>query len=695
MIPQVKYEQTLTSGNMVSSEASIEMTPEMYELLSSGVYTDKIMAVIREVICNARDAQVVSGTSKGIYVHIPTRFSPFFSVRDYGTGLTEQEIMQLYLRYGHSDKRGSNDLIGGLGIGSKSPLAYTDSFIVSSVVNGVKTTYNIFKEKGIPKVVKLNSLLTLEDNGIEVKVSVRSHEIDEFSRKFVKFCSFFDYKVESNVTLPPKVTPTLSSGDFEFYKDGIRYFENGTYARMAGVLYKISKEHNALSFTRDYRHSSITILNFNVGELSVAASRESLSENDETVKNIISKKNLVEKEYLKVIEKSATSEKTLATFLKVLVTTNHINTNFSSYTKDVANFKFNNETVAEISDKVKDLQFRTIFRYIRKNADGFSHISSVHPDVTYYLYDDGCKGILKLARYLSNNSNLSFGKIVILSSESEVKLLEWMYGKGNIILHKSSAEYIKAFPKGSKVINTQKLGIYTCFGEEVKTLKEDTEGFYLVYNNHEREINKLTTDEKEVPLHSFDDTCRALKWITKQTKKEVNIYLCRKGGLKAIKKTKLKLLHESELQEYIEKLFAPEQKNDILHLTLVNALEADSLKPLASLLAELAKRGNTKNLFNKEENMIFNSLYLGYNKGNLTSLGKNTWYTHEIKLLAKILFGDNLISAITTVKEKIRSVREGFPLANVYTTYLNNRPFIEHYEMYINTVINNTTKEES
>ena len=72
-------------------------------------------------------------------VHLPTILEPYFSVRDYGTGLTDQEIESIYTTYFESTKTNSNEYIGALGLGSKSPFSYTDNFTVTSVKNGSKS----------------------------------------------------------------------------------------------------------------------------------------------------------------------------------------------------------------------------------------------------------------------------------------------------------------------------------------------------------------------------------------------------------------------------------------------------------------------------------------------------------------------------------------------------------------------------
>ena len=73
-----------------------------------------------------------------------------FSVRDYGVGLSKDDVFNLYSSYGKSTKRDSNDQIGCLGLGSKSPLAYTDSYSVVSFFDGMRYEYIVQLKDGEP-----------------------------------------------------------------------------------------------------------------------------------------------------------------------------------------------------------------------------------------------------------------------------------------------------------------------------------------------------------------------------------------------------------------------------------------------------------------------------------------------------------------------------------------------------------------
>ena len=63
------------------------------------------------------------------------------SVRDYGPGLSHDDMFRVFTRYGRSTKRDSNEVVGMLGIGSKSGFAYADTFTVVSRHGGRVRTY--------------------------------------------------------------------------------------------------------------------------------------------------------------------------------------------------------------------------------------------------------------------------------------------------------------------------------------------------------------------------------------------------------------------------------------------------------------------------------------------------------------------------------------------------------------------------
>jgi hypothetical protein len=111
-------------------------------ILRDNIYTDKILAVLREYSSNAWDAHRMVG--KGdlpIQITLPDNDSPSLVIRDFGPGMSPREVFNIYTQYGESTKRGTDDAVGMMGIGSKSAFAYSDSFTVTSWNGGMRRIY--------------------------------------------------------------------------------------------------------------------------------------------------------------------------------------------------------------------------------------------------------------------------------------------------------------------------------------------------------------------------------------------------------------------------------------------------------------------------------------------------------------------------------------------------------------------------
>ncbi len=183
-------------GVQSESTFNINITSQAFEILSSGIYTDPMMAVIRELSCNAYDAHKAAGKSDIPFeIHLPNSLEPWLSIKDVGTGLSDEEIFEMYTTYFESTKNDSNEEIGGFGLGSKSPFAYCDAFEVISCYNGTKSTYSIFKnEENIPTVARLAQNHTDEPNGLEVKIAIRKEDFYQVGRKTAEILRFFPVK---------------------------------------------------------------------------------------------------------------------------------------------------------------------------------------------------------------------------------------------------------------------------------------------------------------------------------------------------------------------------------------------------------------------------------------------------------------------------------------------------------------------
>lgn len=179
-------------GVQTANQFSIAQTSKMFKILSDSLYSDKVMAVVRELSTNAYDAHIAAGNKNPFKVTLPTQANPSFTVRDYGTGLSQEDMEELYTTYGASNKNTSNDFVGCLGLGSKSPFAYTKSFTTISYHNGKKLTYiAAMDENGVPSLNLVSVTNTQEPNGLEISFAVKQNDFWEFTQKSKRIYHYF------------------------------------------------------------------------------------------------------------------------------------------------------------------------------------------------------------------------------------------------------------------------------------------------------------------------------------------------------------------------------------------------------------------------------------------------------------------------------------------------------------------------
>jgi hypothetical protein len=165
-------------GGAKQIDMGISDSAEFFHILSSTLYSDQKLAVVRETVCNAWDAHIDSNRKdKAITITVSEEA---ITIRDYGYGIPKDLIGPIYGVYGASTKKNDGNATGGFGLGCKSPFAYTDNFQVTSFCDGVRTIYNMSKSSAVvggkPSIVPIASFPTTE-TGLEVviRLTEKSH----------------------------------------------------------------------------------------------------------------------------------------------------------------------------------------------------------------------------------------------------------------------------------------------------------------------------------------------------------------------------------------------------------------------------------------------------------------------------------------------------------------------------------------
>ena len=232
------------------------------------MYSNRILAPIRELCCNAYDAQVDANNADALMeVHLPTDDEPIFSVRDFGTGLTVEQMNNLYTTYGQSSKTNTNDAIGCLGLGSKSPFAYADKFTVSSYVDGIRYDFIALKrgDKGVPQLCQVLPMddngnepppaTTDEPNGLKVEFAIKYEDVSKFQDTADSFFMTFYENVKHVGYVPTptcrftrkydlSVRPDERAFCYPYYSSS--WYTGSVYVIMGGVRYSINMNSSGL-----------------------------------------------------------------------------------------------------------------------------------------------------------------------------------------------------------------------------------------------------------------------------------------------------------------------------------------------------------------------------------------------------------------------------------------------------------------
>lgn len=147
------------SQEAVSFRIEEENIGKIMGILTGDIYKNKPGAVVRELSTNCLDAHKLNRNPDPFVIILPTvHNNNILTIRDFGPGLSDADMLDLYTSYAKSTKDKTNDFTGCLGLGSKSPLSLSPNFTVTSYYNNAETTYNIFMENGIPKLIPINKM---------------------------------------------------------------------------------------------------------------------------------------------------------------------------------------------------------------------------------------------------------------------------------------------------------------------------------------------------------------------------------------------------------------------------------------------------------------------------------------------------------------------------------------------------------
>lgn len=527
--------KTSNSGVKVEHTFGVKDLGMIFDILRNKMYKDPIKAICREITANARDAHREAGKPDvPIEVHFPNSFDNHFKVKDYGIGISPDRVENVFVNYGASTKREDNIQHGGFGLGAKTPFSYTDTFSIISIHQGVMRQYTAYiDETEIGKMSLVSEEDTDEPDGTTIIVPVKDHDWHKFANEVPKVTKYWDVRPEifgadEEILESNKVEFLIKTDKWALLKGRKRRNYYSSYYDFTdscividGIRYDLDLSSVPLdgeqsSFGSGYRNTLEDkfcrgfVFYFDVGELTLAASRDNIHYDDDT-KNLIKQRikdadtevcDLISQQF----EDAETYKEACQKYIE-LSSSNSIASYFSDEIKWGDYIIYKNITIDTVGKFAKMYTYENEYDEIRllrgKYNNNLREVKFLDDETETLIYhNDRFKG--RIPRYVVNhifeqNPNLHYVQVILTPDEptdrrGQKQTPEYNFELLKLIGAKSLKE-IDVKPSQAKTkTKTSKpkvkkdkniIGGYTLFTDNGKiqylssTFKKDDSGIYL------------------------------------------------------------------------------------------------------------------------------------------------------------------------------------------------------------------------
>lgn len=312
-----------TKNNIVSNIQATDQfgmdakdIPHITHILRNQLYSMKLLAILREYSTNAYDAHADRGIQNiPIEVTLPTITNQNLRIRDFGNGLSENDVMQTYIKYGSSTKRTSNAFTGCLGIGCKSAFAYSNQFTITSYYNNRKQQYLAsIDENDTGTISKQVDVPSDESTGVEISIPIQSNDHYKLRDTAHRFFKYWEVKPKVNMDLPTEsIYGDINKNTYAMVKENYESKTHNAILLMGNIPYPINVD------AVDSKIPSITttlsckrlVLKAPLGSVDVAASRESLEYTSKTKNWLITTANQISNDLSSAYNEVLKNEKSI------------------------------------------------------------------------------------------------------------------------------------------------------------------------------------------------------------------------------------------------------------------------------------------------------------------------------------------------------------------------------------------------
>lgn len=200
----MKLEKQITDvvkiGKTNAKQATISESKigKLQYILTKGLYSDPITAVIAEIANNGVDSVVQSGKDpkeNPVLVEIGknAQGNYFFRVTDKGTGLIPWEFKNIVMNYLESTKENDDSSIGYFGLGSKSFLSLERTATFTCRRKGAEWKFLAYQGEEFCEYDMISKKPTTEEDGVTFEIPIKGwSEKAEFEEKAVQKLAYYD-----------------------------------------------------------------------------------------------------------------------------------------------------------------------------------------------------------------------------------------------------------------------------------------------------------------------------------------------------------------------------------------------------------------------------------------------------------------------------------------------------------------------
>lgn len=274
------YSYLESDNTSIQASIDIEDLSHIFETLSDN-YKDPYGSIVRELTSNCIDANVASDKPDEISeigIKRDENYNKYIYFKDFGNGMSPEFMEKIYMKYGKSTKRNTNNQLGFFGIGSKSPLSIRNEYYIDSIVDGIMYSYIIYKgDNGVPLCEEFNECKEVSADYIGTTVKIYlDYDESSFITAINNQLRYFDRVYFNNIG-------NKSINDYLIYDYG-KFVKselgNSTYAHI---------NYGRVKYDIDWTLIKMKALEFNIGvkipigELMPNSNRETFKYNEDSI----------------------------------------------------------------------------------------------------------------------------------------------------------------------------------------------------------------------------------------------------------------------------------------------------------------------------------------------------------------------------------------------------------------------------